>query len=281
MTAERREARRVTFWGEFLKFLDKDMAVPTLYGWFHILFFALSVAAGVLLCKYKKPTDQFANKLVLFTALLSIVLEVYKQVNYTFSYDGPVITGDYQWYAFPFQFCSTPMYVGLLAGILRRGKIRDALVTYLATYALFGGLVVMIYPAQVFIDTIGINIQTMICHGSMLTVGIYLLGSQYIKLEHKSVLKAIPVFAVLVTMATVMNEIAAATGLLESETFNMFFISRHCEGTLPLYSNVQGVVPYPWCMIIYVLIFTLAAYLMLLIAMVIKKLATRKTPVTV
>ena len=73
MTAERREARRVTFWGEFLKFLDKDMAVPTLYGWFHILFFALSVAAGVLLCKYKKPTDQFANKLVLFTALLPVL----------------------------------------------------------------------------------------------------------------------------------------------------------------------------------------------------------------
>lgn len=273
-----KEARRVAFLGELLNILDADMTTPTMYGWFHLLFFALSIAAGVLLCKYKKPTDKFVNDLMLFTAILSIVLEVYKQINYTFSYDGSVITGDYQWYAFPFQFCSTPMYVGLLAGILRKGKIRDALCTYLATYALFGGLVVMIYPAQVFISTIGINIQTMICHGSMLTVGIYLLGTRYIKLEHKTVLKAIPVFVCLVAAATVMNEIAYFTGLLERETFNMFFISRHCEGTLPVYSIVQGFVPYPWCMIIYVVIFTLAAYIMVLLAMLIKKLATKKVP---
>lgn len=269
------------FFGELLQILDADMTTPTMYGWFHLLFFVLSVATGVLLCKYKKPTDGFVNKLVLFAAILSIALEVYKQVNYTFSYDGTVITADYQWYAFPFQFCSTPMYVGLLAGILRKGKVYDSLCAYLATYALFGGLVVMIYPAQVFISTIGINIQTMICHGAMLTMGIYLLGSQYVKLEHTSILKAIPVFLTLVAMATVMNEIAYYTGLLEKETFNMFFISRHCEGTLPVYSLVQGFVPYPWCMIIYVLIFTLAAYIMLLIAMWIKKLLTKKTPATV
>ena len=264
------------FWGKILEVLDARMETPGIYGWFHLLFFALSVAAGILLCKRKKPTDRAVNGVLLFTAILSIVLEVYKQINYTFSYDGQTITGDYQWYAFPFQFCSTPMYVGLLAGLLRKGKVRDALCTYLATYALFAGLVVMIYPGQVFISTIGINIQTMICHGAMLTVGIYLLGSGYIKTEHKTVLKAIPVFVCLVAAATVMNEIAYVSGLLERETFNMFFISPHCEGTLPVYSIVQGFVPYPWCMIIYVLIFTLAAYIMVLIAMAIKHLAKKK-----
>ena len=270
----------MAFLGKILDILDADMAVPTMYGWFHLLFFVGAVAIGVLLCKYKKPTAVFVNKLILFMALLSILLEVYKQINYTFSYDGIKITGDYQWYAFPFQFCSTPMYVGVLAGILRKGKVYESLCTYLATYALFAGLVVMIYPAQVFISTIGINIQTMICHGSMLTVGIYLLGSGYIKAEHKVVLKAVPVFAVLVIVATILNEVAAATGLLERETFNMFFISPHCEGTLPVYSMVQKFVQYPWCMFIYVAIFTLAAYIMLLIAMAIKKIAAKK-PITV
>lgn len=270
----------MAFLGELLNILDADMTTPAMYGWFHLLFFGLSVAAGILLCRYKRPTDKFVNNLMLFTAIVSIVLEIYKQINYTFSYENGVITADYQWYAFPFQFCSTPMYVGLLAGSLRKGKARDALCTYLATYALFGGLVVMIYPAQVFISTIGINIQTMICHGSMLTVGIYLLGTQYIKLEHKSALKAVPVFIGLVALATVMNEIAYVTGLLERETFNMFFISPHCEGTLPVYSIVQGIVPYPWCMIIYVVIFTLAAYIMVLLAMLIKKLAEKGKPKT-
>jgi hypothetical protein len=270
----------MAFVGKLLEILDSAMTTPVSYGWFHLLFFGASVALGILLCKYAKPTEKNVNRLLLITSVLSIVLEIYKQVNYTFSYDGRMITADYQWYAFPFQFCSTPMYVGLLAAILRKGKVYDCLCTYLGTYALFGGLAVMFYPEQVFIDTIGINIQTMVCHGSMVTVGIYLLGSRYIKPEHKTILKAIPVFAGLVALAAIFNEIAYMTGLLESETFNMFFISPHCEGTLPVYSLVQGVVPFPWCMIIYVLIFSLAAYIMLLLAMLIQKLATKKQPIT-
>lgn len=267
------------FWGNLLEVLDAQMETPGMYGWFHLLFFVGSIGAGILLCiKYKHADEGFVRKLLLVVFGLSLVLEVYKQINYTFSYDALTISADYQWYAFPFQFCSTPMYVGLLAGALRKGKVHDALCAYLATYALFAGLCVMIYPAQVFIGTIGINIQTMVCHGSMITVGIYLLYTRYVKLEHRTVLKAIPVFACLVAMAMVMNEIAYASGLLERETFNMFFISPYCEGSLPVYSLVQAVVPYPWCLVIYIVIFTLAAYIMLLIAMLIKKLTAKPTP---
>ena len=264
------------FWGNLLKLLDTQMETPGMYGWFHLLFFAISIAAGVWLSiRYKQADEVFVRKLLLIVSLLTLVLEVYKQVNYTFSYDGHTISADYQWYAFPFQFCSTPMYVGLLAGLLPKGKAHDALCTYLATYALFAGLCVMLYPAQVFIGTIGINIQTMICHGSMLTLGIYLLATRYVQPAHKTVLKAVPVFACLIAMAMVMNEIAHATGLLERETFNMFFISPYCEGTLPVYSLVQGVVPYPWSLVIYIAIFTLAAYIMLLLAMLAHKLADK------
>ena len=74
----------------------------------------------------------------------------------------------------------------------------------------------------------------------------------------------------------VMNEIAHVTGLLERETFNMFYISPYCEGTLPLYSLVQKVVPYPWSLVIYIVIFTLAAYIMLLFGMLAKKLSANK-----
>ena len=253
------------------------MQTPTLYGWFHILFFALSVGAGVWLCvKYADPEEKFVRKLLLIVFGLSVVLEIYKQINYTFTYDGLTIAADYQWYAFPFQFCSTPMYVGVLAACLRKGKLQNALCTYLATYALFAGLCVMIYPGQVFIGTIGINIQTMICHGSMVTVGMYLLYSRYIKLEHKAIFKAVPVFACLIVMAMILNEIAHATGLLKTETFNMFFISPYCEGTLPVYSLVQGVVPYPWCTIIYIVMFTVAAYIMLLLGMLVTKKTGKK-----
>ena len=201
-----------------------------------------------------------------------MILEVYKQINYTFSFDGNVITADYQWYAFPWQFCSTPMYVGLAAALWKKGKVHDCLCAYLASFALFAGACVMVYPESVFIETIGINVQTMICHGSMITIGVYLLYTGYVKAEHKTAVRAMPVFAVMVAFAVIMNEIANASGLLETEDFNMFFVSPHQEPSLPVYSLIQGVVPYPWCLIIYIAGFTLAAYVMILMAMGIKLL---------
>lgn len=264
------------FFAKVLEIMDADMAVPQMYGVFHLSFFIASVILGIVLCKLvPKPDTRFIRKFLLIISVLVVVLEIYKQINYSFSYsDG--ISYDYQWYAFPFQFCSTPMYIGLLAGLSKKSKFHDALCTYLATFALFAGLCVMFYPADIYVDTIGINIQTSICHGSMISVGIFLLGTGYVKREHKTILKAIPVFACLVAAAAVMNEIAYFTGLLENETFNMFFISPHCDPSLPVYSLVQAVVPFPLCLIIYIVAFSLAAYIMVLIAMLIESVFKKK-----
>ena len=147
---------------------------------------------------------------------------------------------------------------------------------YLATFALFAGLCVMLYPNDVFIGEIGVNVQTMICHGSMLTIAIYLFGSGYVGTEHKTILRALPVFAAAVSIAMILNEVMFYSGILGDETFNMFFISPHFEGTLPVYSIVQGIIPFPFCLIIYIIAFSAASYIMLLAAMGIKKLIKRK-----
>lgn len=257
----------MSFWQSFLAFLDSSMETPASFGWFHLMWLAITFLALIPLCRFlKKPGEDHVRRVVLVTAIVVTILEIYKQINYSFSYTDGIIF-DYQWYAFPFQFCSTPMYIGLLAGLTKKGKVHESLCAYLATYAMFAGLCVMIYPNDVFVDTIGINIQTMICHGSMITIGIYLFASGYVKLQHKTILKAMPIFAINVALAAVMNEIAYLTGLLETETFNMFFISPHCDPSLLVYSEVQKLVPFPFCLIIYIVGFTLASYLILLIAM--------------
>lgn len=260
------------FWQSVLRFLDASMETPEPYGWFHLAWLAFSVLAIVPLKKWAKNPQ----KVIWFTAVAVTLLEVYKQINYSFSYTEG-ISFDYQWYAFPFQFCSTPMYVGLLAGLVKPGKLRDSLWAYLATYALFAGLSVMVYPVSVFISTIGVNLQTMICHGSMITVGVYLLCTGAVKPELKTLWKAVPVFGVCLVLAVGMNEVAHATGLLERETFNMFFVSPYCEPSLPVYSLVQGAVAYPWCLILYIFGFTVAAGLMLLLFRGAAKLAAKKT----
>ena len=261
------------FWIKLLEILDTPMETPTSYGWFHILFLVLSVVVGVLLCRLFRDGQKYAPRVVLVTAAVVFALECYKMVNFGFSYEDG-ISYSFPWGSFPFQFCSTPMYVGLLTGLFRRGRVHDSLCAYLATYAVFAGLCVMVYPNDVFIETIGINIQTMICHGSMLTVGIYLFGSGYVKAEHKTILKALPVFCGAVLIAVGLNEWAYRSGLLEDHFFNMFYFSPHADPHLPVYSDVQRAlgVDNPLSFIIYIAAFTLAAYLMLLIAMGVRAL---------
>ncbi len=266
---------------EFLKtilnIMDFSIETPPLYGWFHIMWIGITVAATVLLCVfYKKDNPDRVRKVVLITALIVIALEIYKQINFSFSVVDGNIEFDYRWHAFPFQFCSTPMYIGLLAGLTKKGKFHDALCAYLATFATFAGLCVMVYPGDVFIETLGIDIQTMICHGSMIVIGVYLLYTGHVKLSHKTILKALSVFGVCLTIATVLNEVAFYSGLLEDHRFNMFFISPHLEGSLPVYSSIQEIVPFPFCLFIYVAAFTLAAYLVLLSAIGVSAIHSRR-----
>lgn len=271
----------MNFWVKLQQICETEMPRPGNYGWFHLLFFALSIIAGILLCvTHKKGDDRRVRRAVFVTGVIVILLEVFKMFVYSFVIEGDRLVWDFQWYVFPWQFCSMPMYVSLLTGVFRKGKIHQSLMAFLATYAVFAGLCVMFYPNDVFIGEIGVNIQTMICHGSMLTIGMYLYGSGYVKTEHKTILRAIPVFAVAVGMAALLNEVVYKSGILGGETFNMFFISPYFDGTLPVYSSVQAVVPFPWCLFIYIAAFSAAAYIMLLGAMGIKKLAhkTKKAP---
>lgn len=135
------------FWAKVLAFLDSSMTTPESYGAFHLFFFVLSIAVGVVLCIVLKDGQKHAPRVVLVTSAVVMLLEVYKMINFGFGSTYET-TPDYnfQWYAFPFQFCSTPMYVGLLAGLIRKGTVHRSLCAYLATYAVFAGLCVMIYP---------------------------------------------------------------------------------------------------------------------------------------
>ena len=58
----------------------------------------------------------------------------------------------------------------------------------------------------------------------------------------------------------------------------MFYISPHCDPHLPVYSEVQKLVPFPGCLIIYILGFSAAAYIMLLLGMGIRQLLRKKQP---
>lgn len=263
----------VSLFERILAVLDKEMAEPTLYGWFHLICLAIVIGLCVLVVLKCKHFTQRQVRLTLgVTVSVMIAFEIYKQLN--FSYSPSTDTWSYQWYAFPYQFCSTPMYVMPAVLLIKNEKVQRSLYAYLATYSLFAGIGVMLYPSTVFIETIGINIQTMVHHGAMVVIGVFMYATGTLKIQHKTILHAVPVFAVLSSVALVANVLFGLFGD-PSHTFDMFFISPFEEPSLPLVSLIFADAPYILYLCGYLLGFTTAGYLMVLLAMLCVKLHAR------
>lgn len=251
---------------KFLEFLEKQMTPPGNYGWFHLLFLVLIIGVIVALIVFARDVSENKfRRIVLITWIVSLVFEIYKQIIFTFKVNNGVIEASYQWYSFPFQFCSSPLYVLPLIAFLKDGKVRNALMAFASTFMLFGGLAVMLYPNDVFCEFIGINIQTMVHHGLQLAMGIYIAVYNRKKLSFKFMWPGVIVFACFAVVAIAINEIGHA--VLPEHTFNMFFISRHHACTLPVLSMFYSdpanpLLPYPLFLIMYLIGFCLVALIM-------------------
>ena len=237
--------------------LQAEMETPQMFGWFHLASLAAVAVTVFLLCRFgRNAQGKSLNMILRVFAIVCIALEIYKQLVFTFDYNAAAGTGswDFEWYAFPFQFCSTPMYVSLAASFMKEGKVRNALLAYLATFGMLAGLLVMAYPSNVFIGMIGINIQTMVHHGGQLAIGLYLLICKKFEIRWRSMLGASLVFIAMLAIASVMNVCAEVSGLQES--FNMFYIRYGEKPSLPVYDMLYpGVLCYPLFLIAYVVPF--------------------------
>ena len=132
----------------------------------------------------------------------------------------------------------------------------------MSTFSLFGGLVVFLYPNDVFVPLIGINLQTMIHHGLQLVLGIFFIVYNRKRLSFKYFFKGVIVFLITFTTALIFNLVFHT---FVNETFNMFYISPYFECSLPLLSIVYANVPYVVFLLIYFIGFILSALVVYLI----------------
>ena len=242
--------------------LSKRVPTPVPFGTFHLIWLAVVILFTVALCVFfRNSNEKTIKRIILISWICMVIGEIYKQVVFSLSVTDGVASWAYKWHHFPFQLCATPLYVFPLS-IFCRGKFQKFINAYISTFSLFGGLVVMIYPGDVFTATLGVNIQTMIHHGLQVAIGILLAINNRKELSFRNFLQSIPVFAVAVGSALILNivvyNIFAAQGG-EIPGFNMFYISPYFPCTLPLVSLIYPIVPYPVFLLIYIIGFTVAA----------------------
>ena len=241
---------------------NSTMPVPTTGGGFHLAFVGAVLVLTVLLSwAFRNCTDRALRTLTGFVWVVIVALEIYKQLVFCLSLSDGVLSWDYAWYIFPFQFCSSPLYIVPIIAFSGNNKLRERCIAYMMTFSLFAGLAVFCYPNDVFIETTGINYQTMIHHGSQILLGV-LYGVRYrAKLNAKFFFGGVRIFVTMVFIAMALN-VGVYQGLVHfgiDETFNMFFISPYFDCTLPLLGTVDSMLPYPVFVCVYFFGFILCA----------------------
>ncbi|MCQ2753078.1 MAG: YwaF family protein [Bacilli bacterium] len=240
------------------------------FHWFHLMWWGILILVTFLLLKFASHVDERSYRLIIFVGWFIIfVLELIGQFTYFYYYDKGVLTEAYRWNRFPFQFCSLPFYILPFVFLLNDGKLRDTMENFSIVFMVFAGLANYFYPVPVFNDIIYVNIHTMIHHGAMIAMAIYIAYYRRVKLTLKQFLPSIIVFVATVLIAVVINEstyqcLPEVRSGVDGQVVNMFYISSHFPTVIPILKQIQPFMPNPVFIILYIIGFSLMAYLMLL-----------------
>ncbi|MCQ2796842.1 MAG: YwaF family protein [Bacilli bacterium] len=248
----------MNFIEKLLDILSMDVAeCPTSYGRLHLLFCAIVIGVTLFLSiRHKNCSDKKYRTIIGICWGIMFLFEVYKQIQYSCHTNGSTAYWEYKWYIFPFQFCSTPLYILPLVFLLPDGKVRDAAMSFTSLFALFAGLAVFVYPEGIFVKEILISIQSLTHHGMQIVTGIFTAVWARKRFNLKFYLKGLIVFAIMSAIAMTLN--LTVQPAVEPNSFNMFYISPYRNSSLPVLSMIQPKVPYPVFLILYLVGFGLA-----------------------
>lgn len=195
-----------------------EMVPPKAYGPFHLIFTFVGVLLCILLARKLRTVGEKGNRIVLVSVGTFLMLtEVYKQLFYYY-YIGD---NSYQWWIFPFQLCSVPMYLCVIAPLLRPGRVQKGMYHFMTTFNLLGGLMAFIEPSGIIHEYWTLTLHAFIWHMLLIFVGLYLIFSGRFARTMQDYRSASITFLALAALAFVINLIFRKPS---GGTINMFFV---------------------------------------------------------
>jgi hypothetical protein len=98
------------------------------------------------------------------------VCEVYKQLFYFYA----IHDHEYPWWIFPFQLCSIPMYLCLIAPRLKPGKVQKSMYNFMMTFNLLGGFMAFIEPSGIVHEYWTLTLHAFTWHMLLIFVGLFI-----------------------------------------------------------------------------------------------------------
>jgi len=240
------------------------MDAPELFGGFHIVASLIAAAAAVCLAmwyaKRVREADKPFEKLVKILAVMGpvlAVLEIYKQFFLYYI----VCNGTYDWWYFPFQLCSVPMYLCILLPVMVPRSQR-VFVTFLGGYAFTGAVATLIYPEDILRSYTALTLHGFVWHGILLFISLLILFTGKADSSAPGLRKAASMFAVMCLFALMINVVAeplaqaahVAEPAVRHSYAAMFYLNPFHISPQPVISTIQKTAGIPAGLVLYSLV---------------------------
>ncbi len=209
------------------------MEKPVAYGPFHLTWSIIGLLLCVLLARKLRRLGDKGNRILLVSiGVLLVICEVYKQLFYYYH----IGDGSYQWWIFPFQMCSVPMYLCIIAPLLKKGKIQSGMYHFMMIYNLLGGVMALIEPSGLVHEYWTLTLHAFLWHTLLIFVGLYLGFSRRTDAQMSDFKHATFTLLGLCTMAFCINLLFWD---VSGGSINMFFVGP-ANSSLVIFKDIAA-----------------------------------------
>lgn len=221
----------MNFIEEIMKATVCPIERPAAYGLYHILFMIISLTIIITFCYFMRKSSDKTFRIVLISLGSFLILtEIYKQFYYLYA----IGMEGYDWDMLPFQLCSVPMYISVIAGCMKKCKVRDIICEYLVTIGFLGGIMAYIEPSGILHDDLFKLLHSSIWHAMLIWIALYILFTNNACHNLKNYPKALIALGVVVIVATTLNLVFRDKA---SVGFNMCYISPFRNTPLAVFKD--------------------------------------------
>ncbi len=265
-----------------LEFTAWRMDKPQIYGAFHLIISVVMISLAVYgAVRAKRLPDATRFRLLSVCGWVLVLMEVYKQLFLYFIVNG----GVYDWWYFPFQLCSVPMYLCILLPLTLRARrqadagapltgaavsesrsLASAFLTFLASYTFVGAAATFAVPEDILRSYVTLTFHGFIWHGILLFISLAVALSGMAVLSLRGFARSTALFLVMCVIAVIINiaaepamQAAHAEGLLSNMYAAMFYLNPYHISPQPIVDTVQKSAGIPVGLALYVLVIIIAA----------------------
>ena len=252
----------MSFFEYLLRLTSWPMTLPVLYGPFHLIA-AFGGSAIAILAAWRFSSINNCNtnnrdnrrsfdQIMLVSGVILLIGELYKQLMNFYIVNNHA----YDWWIFPFQLCSLPLYLCPLLILIHNEKRHRILCTFLLDFNMMGAVATFIDPSGIFHPYWMLTLHGILWHLMLIFVGFVIIFSRKADLTTKGFLRTLPLFAFFCLAAEVLNSI-----LHRFSAANLFYISPWEMSTQLLFGDIDRTLGRPVGILLYILAMIAGAWL--------------------